>query len=666
MTRTLIAPSPSQSPSRPSHGVPVHIDVHIPLVLLSSVKVDEQYTTGPDRHENRLQWLYNGLCAALKERSISLVLWDTPSLPEKLVGTETDDERRAIKARRDAWRRSEEQKKESILGRNAWALRATPKRGEDKPVGVQEGWREADGLLTDKEAELAYDSRAWTLQFTLQRYSLELEKRNEWEKEINTVMETLKKISQFSDSSFKRLLSVLASERCHPQVTFHRKLSTNGPEIPWEKNKITNLLLLVTAFERELGTMTTPEYLLRYRPLSNFLTRREVKKMHMEKKRMWKDFWQEIIGDKRTSEEGQLHRQRRWNRKCQKWLDGIIDNDIQAQRQDEFLGEEGQAWWEKIHRTSTEVDVAGLIKDIVQSTTEGRGSQIGFTTATLTSHDDYEATSSDTDEAITCSTSSKDQEAMKHNDRQHSLPLDDPPTDPFPAITSISFPIPFRDVDAAPILSYINLLIHILNYASNNSEDHIISFLDTTKRDQKRAQDTPLEGLTGIAGLALKVGCTEERVRMLKAYVEKYTQEGTGRYQWMHEENVNSDPFWNIERYVRRTYEEGRRAVFMRSEGYGQASEDGLEDDEDLYDGGDIDDAENDKGRGPSVRQIGYQPLLRYLERYEHVKGFLVPSEMKVLSLLEAKDHARHGDEVQDYDSGRVESEDEDDMEIES
>lgn len=639
MARTSTRSSPSQSPSRRPHGVPINIDIHIPLVLLGAVKIDEQFTTDLNRYENRLNLLYDGLVGSLNECKIPLVLWEVSSLPDRLSGAETDDERRAIKTSREAWKQAEGEKKALAIQSDAWVLRATPKREKEEAVGVQEGWREGDGLLTEKEDRLAYDARVWRLEFTLQRYSLELEKRNEWEKEIKAVMEILAKISRLGQPD-KRLLSVFASERCHPQITFQQSSSTGEKADSWDEDAVYNLLLLMTAFERELGTMTTPEFLLRYRPLTDFLTRREVRKMHREKKRILRGFWQEMFGDKKVGGDGQLRKQRRWHRKCQLWLENVKYDEKEAQRRDAFLGEEGQAWWEEIHKVMTEAEVVALVEDIVRSTAEGRGLQIALSTMMTPLEENYDSTPSNVGEiaGTTTGTSANSNEATESTPRQLSLPPEDPPVDPFPPITSISFPIPCRGLDASPLLTYIDLLIHILHHAFNNSKDDIISFLDAAKKDQKRAQDTPLEGLVGFAGFATKIGCMEERVKKLKAQVETYMQEGKSRYEWMNEENTGSDPFRKVERYVEMVYEEGRRAVVMRSGDVGQTPGADRGDE-----GKDVGDAKKDTKDGLETNNRSGKLLWGYLERYEQVNGFLVPSRMKALRLLEAKESAGDG-----------------------
>ena len=661
MARTSTRSSPSQSPSRRPHGVPINIDIHIPLVLLGAVKIDDQFTTDLNRYENRLNLLYDGLVGSLNECKIPLVLWEMPSLPDRLTGAETDDERRAIKASREAWKQAEGEKKALAIQSDAWVLRATPKQEREEAVGVQEGWREGDGLLTEKEKRLAYHARVWRLEFTLQRYSLELEKRNEWEKEIKDIMEILAKISRLGQPD-KRLLSIFASERCHPQITFQQSSSTDETADSWDEDAVYNLLLLMTAFERELGTMTTPEFLLRYRPLTDFLTRREVKKMHREKKRILRGFWQEVFGDKKVGGDGQLRKQRRWHRKCQSWLENVKYDEKEAQRRDAFLGEEGQAWWEKIHKVMTEAEVVALVEDIVRSTAEGRGLQIALSTMMAPSEENHDSTPSNVGEIAgkTTGPPANDNEATEPTPRQLSLPPDDPPVDPFPPITSISFPIPCRGLDASPLLAYIDLLIHILHHAFNNSKDDIVSFLDAAKKDQKRARDTPLEGLVGFAGFVTKIGCMEERVKKLKAQVETYMREGKSRYEWMNGGNTGSDPFRKVERYVGMVYEEGRRAVVMRSGDVGRTRGAGRGDE-----GKDGGDARKDNKDGLGTNNRGGKLLWGYLERYEQVNGFLVPSRMKTLSLLEAKESAGDGVKIQDDDSVGAGSEDKDETKIE-
>lgn len=611
-TSAHVAPTPHTPYAwSASATAPVHIDLHIPLILLGSKEFEKKVvgddTTGPGDIGTRLQLLVR----ALKETGIAVILWNVPSQPEKLYGTETDEERRAIETSRKNWKQGEERKKATTEQENLWALRATPQSKDDEPFGVHEGWRVGDGLLTKQEEEfLARDEDVWALPFTLQRFSLLLKDKMQWEGEVRRVIDALEKIGEIEHPELGRMLAILASERCHPHITFRQAAPVGGAATPWDEPVVKNSLLLMTAFERELGVLATPEFLLTYKPLSNLLTKREVRKLRRERREIWRKFWEAMADDRRKPEEGRLRRRRRWDRKILMWIGHLEEEDKMVQRREELLGEEGQAWWQKLYAMFVQGEAADVVKDIAKRTKDRGGSRTAFSIDVLYTHDQNKSFSHVTnvgETTIDAETQERQLDKSASHHRHDPLYLD--PTHPheFPPVVALSFPIPA----SSPLLSYVELCSRIVQIAVNHSEETILPFLNGVKRNEKRAPDTPLEGLIG---LAKQMGCEEERVDDLKAHVQQHMQEDEARSSRTPEVEMRHS-LWPFESHVKKMCEQGSRAIISVPR---HAREDAA--------------SNQDNGTGLSP--------LTYLERYEYVDGYLAISKIKTLRLLEAEDRA--------------------------
>ncbi|KAJ4348522.1 uncharacterized protein N0V89_009899 [Didymosphaeria variabile] len=625
---------------------PIVLDISIPLVLLGLEKFHPELAFGEDRHMTRLINLCENLANALDGSGYIVKLWRDTVFEEKLGHNPTQDETRLYEERRAAWRRTEQKRWDGFILSADWALRMMPDHPQPpsktsefdlptvEPVGMPPTLRPGDFLLTPSEAHVASTSHIWTLPFTLQRVNLLASRRDAWELEIHTVMKALSRISNAENSNhsehpeIKRPFAIIAAERCYPNVSFRHSSSFGTKPTPWDPYTVQNLLLLTTAFERELSTLATPTFLLTYRPLSQFLTTMEVKKMRRSYRALWTELRRDTKGDQEEDvEEGE----RRTRKKVLEWR-GDIDweNGIMLKRE-QLLGEGGTSWCDYLYRLMDEGKGGGLVRDIAKRTTCEKGTRLslGLSLQVDRIDKDPNGPKSESENEHGDETPATQRAPHKPQLTQSSLPPSPPPPppDPHPSVSVINLPIPLQGLDAGPLLAYISLLSSILHFASETDRKEVYEYVSNTKIDARRATETPMQGLKKLTE-SKRVRVGQQSIDVLKSEVARFLGDGdTVGVQ----EQKEDDSFSKVEGFVRRRYEDGRR--FVGGCGHGEGPE-GLGG---LHGAGDGDTGD---GKSSAHRQ-SQKTRLSYLERYEYAGGFSVPGRTKVLSLLEAEEDAR-------------------------
>ncbi|KAF2444447.1 hypothetical protein P171DRAFT_444625 [Karstenula rhodostoma CBS 690.94] len=614
---------------------PLHLDIHIPLVLLGPRMMAPELAKGPERHENRLKLLHGDLLTA---SGIRIALWQHTLFDEWLADGALEEEDDAFEGKKAEWQRAEQNRWDEVSHNGGWIIRATPghpkpspdSSGRDpsatEPVGMSPHWRRGDGLLTEREAQLAFSNNIWTLPFTLQRFDLLSSRREDWEREVREVMDALSDMSRADiwenpehpeHPDIERRITIVAAERCHPHVTFRQASSLGGASTPWDDYTVQNVLLLMTAFEREMATLATPEFLLAYRPLTDCFVAREVKRMRRARRALWKGL-NKAMGD--GEDEGgleggrRIRKQRLLNRKVREWRGEMEREDENILRREALLGEEGTPWWEYLHQAMEEGSVDDLVSDITLRTAKTKGRRLalglGIQTQDVShipsthNHNQKQSSSPDPDpEPI------PDDRPAPHHTRtltQLSLPPSPPPPNSLPKITTIIFPVALRSLSPVPFLAYTSLLSSLLHFATENDTDDVYDYVRAAKTGGKRAGET---GIEGFVRLVERMGVREEGVRVLSREAVRFALDKDGDGDGVVEKE--GDMFRKVERFVEDRYKEGRRFVC-----------------------GDGDGAVGGDRNGDRGRQI--KTSLRYLGRYEAVGGFLVPGRVKVLGLLEA------------------------------
>lgn len=647
-----------------SAAEPVLLDIHVPFVLLGPKKSDPGLIAGSGRYRRRLEKLYRALVEILdgerrkaKKAAVPFELWQPEEFEGNLTGGETTEERENYEYHRTNWREQEQTNWKDCTGKDGWVLRATPRLAEEEPLGMWDGWREGDGLLTERESAVVLKNEVWTFPFTLQRFNQLLARRIDWEDEVQAIMKAVAKVNTLMLEGNRRQFSVISSERCYPHVTFRRMASIGRTSTTWDDHAITNLLILTTAFEREIGALATPEYLLQYKPMTFFLTKRKLKKMDKERQRMWKQFRRENENDKTKSEEGRLRKQRRWQRKVKYWQGHLKDEDQAMQRRDELLGEKGKAWWEELYERIEDGEAADLTRDIIKRTMCGHGARLFLGLNSIEEQGDLEdnnnghGSSFESDAIDNDTNSAHCRPSYKRNASLLSVPSSR--LSRSPRVSSISFAIPLCGLTRGPLLAYIDLVAKLLLFSSEIPKEDLFSFTHRARKDGKRAELSPLQELSSLAE---KLALREGDVMGLKEATEPYLREGGVGHNF-HTTTKGKDPFWAVEKSVRKRYEDGRRLVVTRThqENKQVELESGANSNKNKDAGeGDQDTEKTDGDDGETIGNKGGLPL-NYLERYDFVEGYLVPEKMKILGLLEAleatkKERFLRSQKVGDYE----------------
>lgn len=599
---------------------PLHLDVHIPLVLLGPRQLSSELAKGPERHESRLKLLHGGL---LNSSGVKIALWHDRHFEEKLPDDATEEKVYTFEKHKAEWRLAEQERWDAVSQNGDWIIRATPGHPKSspeslgrelsavEPVGVSPHWRSGDGLLTEREAQLAFSNNLWTLPFTLHRLNLLSSRREDWEGEIRAVMDALSSMSTTDTwedpehPEIKRPIAIIAAERCHPHVAFRQASSLGGETTPWDDYTVQNVLLLMTAFEREMATLVTPEFLLMYRPLTDFLVAREVKLMQRARCALWKGLSKEVEDGKDEGGldgGGRICTNRILDRRIREWRGDLEREDEHVLRREALLGEEGTPWWKYLHQAMEEGSADDLVSSIAKRTASTKGRRLALdlgpqnVSLNTTKRNHTQSFSPDA-EAKAQDHPAPQRTSHTRNLTQLSLRLSPSPPDPLPKITTLTFPIPLRSLSPAPFLAYTSFLSSLLQFATENDTDDVYDYVHAAKTDGKRAGET---GVEGLVRLVERMGVLGEGIEVLKEEVEKFAPGEADGGVVVEKEG---DPFRKVEGLVGDRYKEGRRFFY----------------------GGGVD----------AVDGRRVKAGLRFLDRYEGVGGFLVPGRAKVLGLLE-------------------------------
>lgn len=540
-----------------------------------------------------------------------------PKPPKKVTSATWNEEERTalekeIEKSREKWVKEERQRWRRYQDNGGWILCQT---GTDRADGLS-GWpeeREGDGVLTDEERG-AKGNRIWDFAFTLHKSGFQLGEIKDLEMEVRRVLDALQRfnVSKRQDREHGIFLKIIASERCTPRIVFHAADREATEARGWNESMVSNLLLLMTAFEREFWVLSSPMDLLWHWPLSHFFVHRAVADMRQQRAQKWDSLMasrEEKEASKSKREEEEVSKNERWEKVMElwtrdlKWEDKVVD---QAER----IGEARKAWWMEI----TECVVGTLVRDMDAFDKEKRLA-IGFEIAEGASSEDRKI-NGESDGSMTRTEEAEQSEENAdlyatqtpghHPSERSTSP---PPPFSYGQVFSIQLPLPRLSPSLGHILllPYIELLTHILllanevNYETvhKNTED----IRETSELDQ-----TPLQTLSA---LARAVGMREEDVDNWVENIEK-VQELASKPR---ERKMNSQ----LEQL--------------------------LKDDRETSDGG-LGDAEIPAQ--PAKVDV-FTPLLKYIEernrqgikempvfssRYENAGGFLVTPHTKVYALM--------------------------------
>ncbi|OAF99536.1 uncharacterized protein CC84DRAFT_1231828 [Paraphaeosphaeria sporulosa] len=638
--RTPITPSTPFAYSA-SVASPLHLDIQIPLVLLGHKELSPRLARGPERHKYRLEVLHSGLIDLVLSSGVKIALWEDTPFEGKLFDDVTEEETHAFEEQKAEWRGAEQERWDAVSQSHNWVIRATPghpKRTPDssipklssvEAIGMSSHWRSGDGLLTEWEAQLAFRESLWTLPFTLQRLNLLSSRREDWEGEVRVVMEALSSINtpdKYENSEHTRIrrpLAVLATERCHPHVGLRQASSFSNDSTPWDDYIVQNVLLLMTAFEREVTTLATPEFLLMNRPLTDFLVAREVGKMRRTRRALWKALSQKIddVGNNADGLESgaRIRKQSQFDRKVLEWRGDLAREDKNVLRREALLGEEGMPWWEHLYQAIIEGSADDLVSDITLRTAKMTGRRLALSLSsqgvelTTTKRDHVQPSSPDPKPKP----NPDDRPGPKRTSHIHtrkltvlSIPPSPSPPNPLPQIATLTFPIPLRSLAPEPFLAYTSLLSCLLHFATENDTEHVYDYVCAAKTDGMRAGETGAEGLIRMAE---KLNVREKALQVLIEEAKKCTRDRGADSDGGGMLEKEGDPFWKIEGFVQGRYKQGRKIVDGHAVG--------------------------EYGHGDGKQQV--KMGLRYLERYEVLGGFLVPRRVKVLGLLEGQEGLR-------------------------
>ncbi|KAJ4290892.1 hypothetical protein N0V90_010088 [Kalmusia sp. IMI 367209] len=584
----------------------VCMDIHIPLVFLGPKDLSEELSKSDERHTKRLETIYAGLKQMLQDdhndkddpnhADTPILLWNPSPFDNRVLDHDTEEMAEQKRAEKEAWVAQQKRAFDSWMHSGKWILRATPRSEDERPVGMWEGWRPGDGLLTGEEKSLAFRNELWTLAFTLQRFGLSASKREERDREIERVLGCLEMISRGESRERGRILSVVAGERCVPHIGF--QAAHGEMAMSFEEQTVVNLVLLVTAFERELLPFSTPSFLLTYHPLTHFLTMRTVRAMRRQRNAIW-----EGLATKAGAR--QMRKERDWQRNLAKWIDDFKVEDEKAKRRDELIGEKGQEWWADLRQSLQDGEIANIIEDMATRTSRGSTRlMLGLRAPdeTISGKENERTKAWDIlFPSNDLASRFEDSGNMKYDGCEASLPPTPPQRPPIPSISSISFPIPIRGLAAQPLIAYIDLLSHLLLFAAVTAEDDVYAYIRDARRVSRILEETPTHTL---AGLATHVDTSASSITALKEDVERFADSARAdgpvsvdqHLERREEIGREKDPFKEVERFIWESYEEGRRFTTRESKG----------------------------GEG----KVGF------LERYESVGGWMVPDKTKVYQLL--------------------------------
>jgi hypothetical protein len=438
---TSLLPVTTASPNTSSPT----LSLQFPLILLGREGVNKEWDDGSTRHTNRLNVIRDALQRFCPE--VPVAVWQSRSFKDVYRhGKETEEKRLT-------WEQEERARWSSFEQAGGWVLRLTG----DKAWTSRDGggkMNEGEGLLTEVERKLV-GGAVWVCPFTLQRFGVSVYRKEFLEKEIESIMRVLGKLSGFEYGELGAVFKIVSTERCWPRLCIKPNDNTlPNSNTAWNERTVRNIMLLHTAFERELLTLATPTFLLQHWPLSHFLTIRKVRQMRREWRRR-----RRVLGKGKEAT---------W--KSEKTLGG-------AKGCWEGLGEEGDE------------EIGGILGEMVRFEKE---LVVEFLLGEC-----------------------EDGNADHHFTRAPP----ESPLVLFPHISTLTFPIPRlrTSVSSAPLLAYIELLTKLFLFANQYTEDtvrmHIRRIRERSKEQDEGAVDT-LRRVARVIGV--RDGCVEDLEKILR------------------------------------------------------------------------------------------------------------------------------------------------------
>ncbi|KAF2252580.1 hypothetical protein BU26DRAFT_562314 [Trematosphaeria pertusa] len=568
--------------------------LQLPFVLLGRKGLNAALDKHSQRHAKRLEVVYNALQQFCAE--VPVQVWVARRFDEddgKTRTVRTEEERRALRReveqRRKVWLREEQERWRGYEQSGAWVLRATD-TGSEPSVGILGGWKESDGLLTEQEQDLK-GNRIWAAAFTLQRCAVGRNDMERLGREVESLLGVFgQTINGFEHPEHGAMFKVVVGERCEVKIAFLPGGGAQGEERDWEEAVVGNLLLLLTAFERELLVLSSPTNLLAYWPLSRWLTHRAVCQLERERKGLWRSLrGGEVGGDKR--------RRREWGRVVETWVRNLEREDEGAGELKRLLEEERKWWWEEVDDVIKKEEGLGvLVRDMVGF--ERRGRRVAVRFCVVEGQEEDESSGAKKEKGGTDGyeiEEAQNEDGAEDVVDEISLPPTPPPELPqaFPQIRSIVFNTPLRTLSAPPIKAYIELLCRLVGFSCEKPYGEVRKKVKGLREAAGEMEEAPLETLSKLADM---IGVSAKTIRHLERH---WDPPGQVHGKEKEKPEAKEDLFAPLLKHIVRSYEEEK----------------------------------------------AYMPT--FTERYESVGGFQVPARTKVYALMMAEEEARK-DERQD------------------
>lgn len=577
------------SPSVYTACSPPTLSLQIPLQLLGRRGINWDLEHHPEKSVKRIESIHQALGKVCPD--IPIRLWVGERGAEGTVQEES---------RWKACRRS-----------GAWVL-GLAEEGSGA-LGVLGEGRRGDGMLTAEEVKVKGE-KVWVCPFMLQRFDLPAGSGGSeaWEGELTRIFDVFKKLGEFEPVAGKgAVFKVAASERCWARVAFLRARPDVGADPVWDELTVGSLLMLLTAFEKEMLSLAAPTQMLEFWPLSRFLTHSAVRALREEKAvlvgRRRRRGWRDEVECKKLVD---------------KWLEELEFEDEKRLGGEEILGESKRGWWEAVEAAKV-VRESQVFKgrcavefQINHNARSGAGDGLDFGqagTLGLTKGKDGILDVEDED---------------RHTDLRSPPPLN-PLSSPLPCppVKAISFPIPLVSQDpASHIIAHTRLLSRILLFSLETPEDRVLGTIQRLHEMRDILDETPLQTL---AKLSQAVGVEDDYVRTWEEEVGKYWEAG----EVAAEAAPGGDP------------------MSLPSDGVIAGLDGGTEHSEEvpwatdprvMEDGGvqDVFTPLMDLLESRKEKEKAYIPT--FVKRYEEAGGFHVPLNTKIYELMRVEDEKRN------------------------
>ncbi|KAF1956766.1 hypothetical protein CC80DRAFT_548261 [Byssothecium circinans] len=499
---TTTTPFPPQTPS--TIATPPLLSIQLPFVLLGNKK-----EVNPSTDAERLTIIHETF-SKLRPNFL-LKVWQGSEFQEddgvtRILRHDKDRllAKEALEKRRRAWSDEQEKKWKTLEQSGAWILRLTPTSPNPNPnpnhssaIGIIHPHHADDAHFTARE-DRALGNRAWKCGFMLQRGGVVVEnvddkKSAAWRSfawEVDAVFDVLQHMDKFVHPDLGRLFRVVGCRRGWGRMGFRLgtpagKDSGEGVGVGWDEDTVANLFILLSGCERELLSLSTPDLLISHWPLSNFLAKREVRRLKLEKEEL-------IRGVVEGVGKG---RKERWGKVKGEWLEKLEFADKKARFREDVLRVRRE-WWEDVGEIvmgegeGAGDGVGGLVRDVRRWERRGQRLCMGFY---IDENEDE-----DEDEEKDGKAKTKAQEEREGNDHQDKEEAEKEPK-PFPHIHTITLPLPPKhSLNPTHVLAHISLISHILLFATSHSPSFIYDRVKRMRETSALGDETPVETLDKV------------------------------------------------------------------------------------------------------------------------------------------------------------------------